>query len=58
MSNVVGNPFNFLKYFSQFSHSFINIHDYTDKIICILDQLVNMLCLSIYLKPSSVLLGT
>ena len=57
MSNVVDNPLIF-KCFSQFSHSFINIHDYTDKIICILDNFVNMLCLSIYLKPSLVLLGT
>ena len=57
MSNVVGNPLIF-KYFSQFYHSVININDFTDKIICILDNLVNMLCHSIYLKPSSVLLGT
>ena len=57
MSNVVGNPLIF-KYFIQFSHCFINIDDYADKIICILDNLVNMLCCSIYLKPSSVLLGT
>ena len=57
MSNVVGNPLNF-QIFSQFSHSFINIHDYTNKMIYILDMLVNMLCLSMYLKPSLVLFGT
>ena len=54
MSNNEGIPPKFSSIFSLISHGFINIYEYYNKIICILDHLVNMLCLSIYLKPSLV----
>ena len=55
MSNSICIPLNFLVFFSQNSHGFINIHEYYDMIICIFDHLVNRLCVSLNSKASLVL---
>ena len=49
MSNFGGNPLTFFCDFSLISKVFINIHEYENLIICISDNLVKELCLSIIL---------
>ena len=46
MINIEGITQKFSSIFSLISHGFINIYEYYDKIICILDHLVNMLNMS------------
>ena len=55
MSNIVGIALNFSCNVSLNSHVFININEIQNKIICILDHLVNMMCLPINLKLGLVL---
>ena len=58
MSTFVGISPQLSCIFSLISRVFTNFNEKFDLIICILDHLVNMLCLSINLKPSVVLKGT
>ena len=46
MINIEGITPKFSSIFPLISHSFINIYEYYDKIISILDHLVNMLNMS------------
>ena len=57
MSNIVGIPLNFSCNYFLTSHVFININENQHKIICLLDHLVNMLCLPINLKTRFGTLG-
>ena len=58
MSTFVGISPPFICIFSLISRVFINSNEKFNLIICILDHLVNMLCLSTNLKPGLVLKGT
>ena len=58
MSTFVGISPQFSCIFSLMSRVFTNFIEKFNSIICILDHLVNMLCLSINLKPGLVLKGT
>ena len=58
MSTFVGICPPFSCIFSLVSRVFINFNEKFNLIICILDHKVNMLCLSINLKPGLVLKGT
>ena len=55
MSYIVGIPLNFSCNFSLNSHVFININEKQNKIICIMNHLVNMMCNPINLKIGLVL---
>ena len=58
MSTFVGISPPFSCIFSLISRVFINYNEKFNLIIIILDHLINMLCLSINLKPGLVLKGT
>ena len=58
MSTFVGITPNFPVFFSLISRVFTNFNENFYLIICILDNLVNMQCLSINLNPSLILKGT
>ena len=49
MGNFGGNPLNFYCDFSLILKVFIHIHEYENLIICMSDNLVKELCLSIIL---------
>ena len=52
MINIEGITPKFSSIFPIISHSFINIYEYYDKIISILDHLVNMLNMSQHLSKT------
>ena len=58
MSNFFGISLNFPVVCSLKFHVCFTFHENQNSIICIYDNLENMLCIGINLKPSFVLYGT